>query len=434
MSALSPAVQSRFGRPQPTRIAEFDKLLARHDGRTYPVEFQGAQKYLQVITIPIDLPKYRMANGRTISQQEEFLARNATTRHDLFLGDPELLDAQETQHGILVDMGNLSDLRKAFEDPRKGQQEPLILDENGFVVNGNRRLATWRDLYHSDPIKYVHFRNIDVVILPHSDEREIDRLEARLQIERDIKADYSWDTLANMLHQKRDKDSFSNADLANLYGMKEAQVTEFLDMRQNAIEYLESRGKPNLWSEVSDKELAFRKLVGTREKMADVGSKALFTQAAYVLFERPEEAGGRLYDRVPAVGECLDDVRKKLLEEFPVEAPKADDALEGLFGGAPSSGDARDTPLAVEIQKPENIDRARKIIVDVIEAQKQLQRDIKKETFLLDQCAKANTLLAGAIKDGLRPESKLAGVEAQLQQIEVQIARIRRHLEQHAHD
>lgn len=434
MTAAAPAAQSRFGRPYPTRIAEFDTLLKKHDGRTFPVEFQGAPKYLDVIRVPIDLPKYRLGNGRTVSLQEEHLARNASLRSDLFSGDPELLDAQEAQHGILVKLGGLSGLRKHFEDTRNIQEAPLILDESGFVINGNRRLSTWRELYASDQTKYAHFRYIDVVILPHCDEREIDRLEARLQIAPDIKADYSWDTFANMLHQKREKDGFSNADLALLYDIKESQVTELLDMRQNAIEYLKSRGKANMWSEVSDKDFAFRKLVGTREKMPDVGSKALFTEAAYVLIERPEDAGGRLYDAIPAVGEYLDQVRERLLSEFSVEAPKADDALEGLFGGAPAKGEALDTPLAVEIQKPENAARARQIIVDVIESQKQLKRDSKQANFLLDSCAKANTILASAAKDGLRPESQRAGVEAQLKGIESQISKIRSYLEQHAQD
>jgi len=342
------------------------------------------------------------------------------------------LDAQEAQHNILLELGDLSGLRKYFEDTRNVQEGPLILDENGFVINGNRRLSTWRDLLFNDPSKYPHFRYIDVVILPHCDEREIDRLEARLQIAKDIKADYSWDTFANMLYQKREKDGFSNAELALLYDIKESQVTEYLDMRQNAVDYLKSRGKANMWSEVSDKDFAFRKLVGTREKMPDVGSKALFTEAAYVLIERPEDAGGRLYEAIPAVGDYLDEVRQKLLDEFPVEAPTNDQGLEDLLGGAPSSGDARDTPLAIEIQKQENVDRARKIIVDVIESQKQLKRDSKKATFLLDTCAKANTLLASAAKDGLRPESQLVGVEAQLQGIENQIAKIRGYLGSHA--
>ncbi|TBV74799.1 hypothetical protein [Pseudoxanthomonas winnipegensis] len=432
MTAATLAAPSRYGRSQPARIAEFDALLKKHDGRTYPVEFQGAPKYLNVIRIAIDLPKYRLGNGRTVSLQEEHLARNPSLRKDLFSGDAELLDAQEAQHNILVELGGLSGLRKFFEDVRNVQEGPLVLDENGFVINGNRRLSTWRDLFASDPTKYDHFRYIDVVILPHCDEREIDRLEARLQIAKDIKADYSWDTFANMLHQKREKDGFSNADLALLYDMKESQVTEYLDMRQNAIDYLKSRGKTNMWSEVSDKDFAFRKLVATREKMPDVGSKALFTEAAYVLIERPEDAGGRLYEAIPAVGEYLDEVRQRLLNEFPVEAPKNDDGLEGLFGGAPATGEARDTPLAVEIQKPENADRARQIIVDVIESQKQLKRDSKQANFLLDTCAKANTLLASASKDGLRPESQRAGVEAQLKGIESQVAKIRSYLEKHA--
>jgi len=434
MTVAAPEVHSRFGRPQPTRIAEFDALLKNHDGRTFPVEFQGAPKYLNVIRIPIDLPKYRLGNGRTVSLQEEHLARNPGLRHNLFAGDAELLDAQEAQHRILVELGGLSDLRKHFENTRNVQEAPLVLDENGFVINGNRRLSTWRDLYATDASKYAHFRYIDVVILPHCDEREIDRLEARLQITKDIKADYSWDSFANMLHQKREKDGFSNADLSALYDMKESQVTEFLDMRQNAIEYLTSRGKTNMWSEVSDKDFAFRRLVGTREKMPDVGSKALFTEAAYVLIERPEEAGGRLYEAIPAIGEYLDQVRERLLAEFPVEAPVADEGLEGLFGGAPTKGEARDTPLAIEIQKPENAARARQAIVDVIESQKQLKRDSKQAHFLLDSCAKANTLLASAAKDGLRPESQRSGVEAQLRGIESQIVKIRSYLDQHAQD
>lgn len=432
--AMPEEVHSRFGRPQPKRIAEFDALLKKHDGRTFPVEFQGAPKYLNVIRIPIDLPKYRLGNGRTVSLQEEHLARNPTLRQDLFSGDAELLDAQEAQHSILLELGGLSDLRKHFENTRNVQEGPLVLDENGFVVNGNRRLSTWRDLYEGDKTKYAHFRYIDVVILPHCDEREIDRLEARLQITKDIRADYSWDTFANMLHQKRVKDGFSNADLAQLYDMKESKVTEFLDMRQNAMDYLKSRGKANMWSEVSDKDYAFQKLVGTREKMPDVGSKALFTEAAYVLIERPEEAGGRLYDAIPAVGEYLDQVREKLLGAFPVEAPKADANLEGLFGGAPAKGEARDTPLAVEIQKPENAARARQIIVDVIESQKQLKRDSKQANFLLNSCTSAHTSLSNAVKDGLRPESQRDGVEAQLKGIESQLAKIRSYLEQHAQD
>ena len=47
------------------------------------------------------------------------------------------------------------------------------------------------------------------------------------------------------------------------------------------------------------------------------------------------------------------------------------------FSGPPAPGDVDpiDIPLAQEIQKPENSEKVRKIIVDVIETQKQLEKD-----------------------------------------------------------
>jgi hypothetical protein len=89
-------------------------------------------------------------------------------------------------------------------------------------------------------------------------------------------------------------------------------------------------------------------------------------------------------------------------------------------------------PLAKEIQKPENSAKARKIIVEVIESQKQLKKDSKSANYLLDCCAKAQALLAAGVKDGFRPESKLTGVGKQLDQIDVLVAKIRKYIEEHA--
>jgi len=37
---------------------------------------------------------------------------------------------------------------------------PLILDEHGYVINGNRRLSAWRNLYQEDAKKWGHFSHI----------------------------------------------------------------------------------------------------------------------------------------------------------------------------------------------------------------------------------------------------------------------------------
>jgi hypothetical protein len=380
-----------------------------------------------------------MANGRTASLQAEFLAKNPKSRPDLFSGDPELWEAQEAQHGLLLQLARQADLRAYFEDASHQQVDPILLDENGFVVNGNRRLATWRDLVNDEPSKFGHFRHIDVAILPHCDEREIDRLEASLQIEKDIKADYSWDAEANMMLAKQRRDGFSNKDLADLYKMKESEVEELLDMRAYAAEYLSSRGKKDHWSLVSDAEFAFRKVAQSRQKIAGIGKQEVFKQAAFALIDNPEEAGGRLYEAIPAVMEHLDIVVTKLHEDFDVKAEDCgggSGGLDDLFGGGEGqTSDALDIPLAKEIQKVENADKARKIIVEVIESQRQMKKDSKDAGYLLDCCSKAQAALVAAAGKGLRPESKRQGVGKQLDQIEILTKKIREWLDKtHAED
>ncbi|WP_370601221.1 hypothetical protein [Pseudomonas nitroreducens] len=425
---------SRFGWPKPARVEEFNKLQSAPVNATFRVVFQGKTVDIPIIRVPIDLPKYRMANGRTASLQAEYLARNPTAKSDLFSGDAELWGAQEVQHQLLLQVAKQSDLRKYFEDATVKQVEPILLDENGFVVNGNRRLSTWRDLYHLDNSKYGHFRHIDVAVLPHCDEKEIDRLEASLQIAKDIKADYSWDAEANMMLAKQKRDGFSDKELAELYGMKESEIQELMDMRAYADEYLRSRNKADLWSNVSEHEFAFKKIVSSRQKVSGIGSQEVFKQAAFTLIDNPDEAGGRLYDAIPAIVESLDIIKEKLQSEFEVQPEEAPSDLDDLFGGAPdpSGKKSLDMPLAKEIQRPESAEKARKIIVEVIESQRQLKKDSKSASYLLDCCAKAQSALTAAVKDGLRPESKLTGVARQLDQIQAQVDKIRTYLDTHA--
>ncbi|CAN7509586.1 hypothetical protein LJR290_003453 [Variovorax sp. LjRoot290] len=429
------ATSSRFGWPKPKRTEEFAKLLASPQGATERVVFQGKTIDIPIVRVPIDLPKYRLVNGRTASLQSEYLAKTPKARIGLFSGDPELWDAQEAQHKLLLQLARQADLAGFFEDTVNQQVNPILLDQNGFVVNGNRRMATWRELLHKEPGKYGHFQHIDIAVLPHCEEREIDRLEARLQITKDIRADYSWDAQANMMLAKQKRDNFSMKELAELYDMKESEVELLFDMRAYAEEFLKSRGKPNHWSMVADSEFAFKKIVAARGKISSVGKQQIFKEAAFILIEKPEEAGIRLYEAIPAVLESIDEVRTKLLEAFAVEPPKDVEAgLADLFGGVPPAAgeDSRDLPLAQEIQKPENVDAARKIIVEVIESQRQLQKDAKSANYLLDCCSKAQAALAAAVKEGLRPESKLDGVIKQLEAIKAQSDTVRAYVEQHA--
>lgn len=423
---------SRFGWPKPRRKEEFHTLGQAQGLATERVVFQGAIRDFSIIRVPIDLPKYRMANGRTASLQVEYLALNQDARRDLFTGDPEMWDAQEVQHDLLIQLGRQSELDKYFVDPAHKQVNPLLLDEDGFAINGNRRLSAWRDLLHRDRKKYGHFEHIDVVVLPHATEKDLNQLEARLQIEKEIRADYKWDAQANMMVAKMERDGIEAAELCHLYNMKPAELQQLLDMRLYADEYLRSRGRADRWSEVSDQEHTFRRLVENRTKLGGgVGRKEVFKEAVFALIDSPASVG-RLYTAIPELAVNFDKVTVRLSDEFSVVPETPDDGLDALFGNGQTNDEAaKDTALLGVLKDAEQRPRAREIIADVLESERQLKKDVKQAGYLLDVCAKANGSLTAAVKDGLRPESKLVGVAKQLDEIESRVATIRAFLAQH---
>jgi hypothetical protein len=423
---------SRFGYPLALRQEEFTKLSTAADLPTHRVVFKGTTNDFPILKVSVNLPKYRLSNGRTASAQEEYLAKHPERPRNLFEQDPELLEVQEIQNQLLLPLAKDADLLETFKDASVKQVDPILLDERGFVVNGNRRLAAWRQLLLEDVKKYGHFTYIDVVVLPYCDEKEIDRLEASYQIQKDIKADYTWDAKANMMLHKRKLHDFSDKEIGDLYGMKESDVREFFDMRAYAADYLHSRGKDNHWSVVSDDEFAFRKIVTSRARIASAGEQELFKQAAFTLIDDSTVVGGRLYEAIPNIQEHIAVIKDQLQAHFKVATAANDGDLATMFGGNAPVGSAIDIPLAVEIQKPENAEAARTIIVDVLESQKQIKKDVKNTYALVKYLADANARVGTAVSQCLKPESNTDGVEAQLAQLEAKIKQVRDWLSTHA--
>src|SRR5262245_3358746 len=178
-----------LGWPLPKRKQYLKQLQDQRPEKTHPVPFQGRQKYLPIHVVPLGLPRYRLENGRTTALQAEHLAAHPELPEDFFRADTELEAAQKAQHGILAKLAaGPKPLLKEFE--KNAQSEPIILSANGYVINGNRRVSVWRSLYETSAKEYQRFANIEAVILPHCDERELDRIEADLQLKEDLKADY----------------------------------------------------------------------------------------------------------------------------------------------------------------------------------------------------------------------------------------------------
>lgn len=417
---------TRFGFPLELRRKEMLAAANPKPEVTYPIKVMGKTVHLPIIRVPIELPKYRLSNGRTASLQQQWLANNPDRAPSFFESDPELLVAQEEQHKLLLELVKAGGLSDYFKDPKQEQELPILLDENGFVVNGNRRLCCWREMYHTNKTEYSHFSHIDVVVLPHCDEKEIDRIEADLQIKKDIRADYTWESRAIMMRQKQLQHGLTDAELAAMYDMSKGDVEQARAMLELASEYLKSRNLENQWSQVTGDENAFIQLHKALKKLSSIGDRELLKRASFALIDDANKSGGRLYAAIPKIQEHLPKVKAKLAQTFPVQAPPPDPATIELFGGSiPGSTPDLALPLAAEITKPENWDSVREIVVAVIAAEDELQKEKNNANYLLKLLADTNSKLQAAVADALRPESTTAGAEEQLQQIEQKVETIR---------
>lgn len=239
------------------------------DQNKHPIHFQNERTFFPIFKVPIGMPRYRLANGRTQAAQEEYYTMNKLPE-DFFERDIELEDAHKAQHDILKthlkQTGGI-DLLNFFNN--HDQEEPLILDNNGFVVNGNRRLCAMRELHQKEienGTQNPRFSHIEVIILPPCSEEDILELEGRLQISEDIKADYSWTAEACMYRSLRDKKNYSTDKIARIYDKKKEEIEDLILLLTYVDQYLESRNKPKQYQEVQEDQFAFEAIVKCRKK------------------------------------------------------------------------------------------------------------------------------------------------------------------------
>lgn len=376
---------------------------------THPVRFQGKMQYLPVYMVPLALPRYRLENGRTTSAQAEYLAGNPDLDEDFFRVDGESEEAQVAQHKILTKLAsgtkNLFNEFKAAE-----QEEPIILSAEGYVINGNRRLSTWRELYDEDPGSFDRFSNVQAVILPHCDDKDLDRLEAELQLKEDLKAEYSWTSQALMMREKMDRFDYKEDEISAIYGFKKGDLQELLDCLDYADDYLTSRSTPRAYSSIDGKEFAFRQICRSRKKVKSPREREVFEKSAYCLTDDAAE-GTRTYAEIQKAAEHLSDVTDDLVEEFKVDTNN-------------KSGDEVAEELAEILAQEENFDRARETIQEAIASATARAKERKKELHVSSRVTDARNNLVDA-KEAIDETASRNGVTDTLDEIEALVADLR---------
>ncbi len=410
----------KLGWEQPKRLSLLQNLGAQPRSATYPVPFQGTLQHLPIRAVSVEAPKYRLDNGRTEAAQLQYLATHPEANRNLFAADMESESAQLAQHEILATLINEKDLLPYFREHE--QEEPLILTNAGFVLNGNRRLCVFRTLFAEDPKVFGRFANVQVVVLPLSDDKELDRLESRLQRERALRADYPW--YADAVKYRRRLEKFGESEVEAMEGLTKDHIVKYIGMLNLAERYLEYRGEPSQYRLLSESKAgggdglyAFEALYKFRAKFKDVAERELFT---YACFAEMLEPRGRGYETIPRIAEHFEHVRK----EMPADTTSGDgaiDPVEEFFGAGKSDGVAQELDFAKRVG---NAGMVRTIVENVVVERELIKLDMKKQNFVYEQVRKATTFLKEAY-NGVRDKSSHAGVGEQLDEAQTYIERLR---------
>lgn len=400
-----------------------DRIRQLRDSGTSEYEFQlffqEQLRTLPVYIVDVGLPCYRLQNGRTRASQLEMIATEGLP-NDFFTADPDSEPALKKQDEILRQMLKEANLLRTFRKIR--QDRPLILDSDGYVINGNRRLCAMRLLLQEDEVFFAHFKHIQVIFLPPCEERDIKELEGRLQVQPDLRADYSW-TAEAMLYRDLRSAGWNDENIANLYQKNISHVRETIAMLEDAEYYLDTRSNSGKYSLIVRKEYAFRQLQKNRKKCGeDEARKQILVSFAYLMLDDPDSSEGRLYESIPEAHKFLDSIVKRLQEGFSEQINRGTETDDGFEILGENSDEGFEGIVQV-LQKPENMEQARAVIRDVLEEKHAEERERKDAMFCLRQIQQADTKLQSALS-ALDENAETTGIEESIKNIGLSISEI----------
>lgn len=294
------------------------KALATPSGspeETYDV-FPGTRTELPKIRLPISLPVYRMANGRTSIEQIQYIKVSEIKDPDFFSKGEEREDAQAAQHEILARLArdgsdSVTVIMKVLRDTQ--QTLPIWITARGVVINGNRRLAAMRELFAEDSAKFARYGTVECAVLPNLTPEQIEELEIRIQVAPETKLPYGWihDCL---LIEKRLRTKKGEKYVADLLRRKPSDVKAAIAALSEVNIYLKDwKSAPGDYSLVEENGKQFFYDLPKHLK----GKSGVLLEATrrigWILYDAGD-LGTRLYAYNKIIGEKAADVLKRLAQ------------------------------------------------------------------------------------------------------------------------
>lgn len=412
-------------------LSEREVTIAQRLGNSTEVaeaiyDFRGDSYVPKVVSLPIDMPVYRMENCRTFSAQQSEIAKNG---HDpeFFAKGQEKASAQQAQHEILAKLarkGTASVTPIIDVLDADGQREPILIAHSGVVVNGNRRLSAMRELYRSpDGGVDARFSHVKCAVLPFdATTDEIDDIEADLQARPQTKLDYDWIGDAQLIRRQIGKGR-SSKEVADRLRRSKADIENSLQALDEADLYLsEWAGKPGRYEIVSEHgEQLFAdipKQISKKSTAIKNASRAI----AWSLFDNRDKVSGRVYSYNAAFGRLAEEVVARLRTDFEIDEPTNEDETDDFDIEIDAAPDVSDNSDLVDFLKKSSVDDdAAEAVIEVYDTVLEIDRARKNADAALKLLSKANSNIIAV-------DANAAG-QGTLKSMQEQIAAIRSNLD-----
>lgn len=389
-------------KPRAEREAMIAKRLEASDefGETI-YDFRSGSFTPKVISLPIDVPVYRMENCRTFSAQQTEIAREGLAK-DFFEKGQELTTAQQAQHEILAKLAkqgteSVTPIISVLE--KDGQRETILITSTGVVVNGNRRLAAMRELKtRKDGTVDGRFTNIKCAVLPTDVTRdEIDDIEADLQARPQTKLDYDWIGDARLIRRQVGKGR-STKEVADRLRRSKPDIENVLQALDEADLYLsEWVEKPGEYDLLQDGQQIFGDLPKAIAKK-DVNLQNASRAIAWSIYENRDKISGRVYRLNAAFGKLAPKVLEILEERLELPVNNDDDPVddEDFAIDIDDDGDSKDyTPIIEALREDDDDDDRITTLIDACETAIELDKGQKNEEAALKALAQVNSKVTG---------------------------------------
>ncbi len=171
------------------RAKEIQLYIDSHDVIKFPdwpIVIGGETTSLPVYRLPLSYLRYYVGNGRFAVEK---LLLDKQLGHELNSDDPD--DVVQIRKMLLEENSKLTEKAKSLIDNLRDfrQLEPGVITVDGYVINGNRRMAALEWLHEDDPSGKWPYLNVQR--LPEGiGKQNLWRIEAGLQLSKEKKEEY----------------------------------------------------------------------------------------------------------------------------------------------------------------------------------------------------------------------------------------------------